>query len=163
MNIIRCLKNKKCENEPSGHVHGERTEHARQPDGAQDSSISPNFSDTGSLRKTTRLQGRQGTCPLCAARLRCWRYPSTNGTVSRMRKRWWTSWKRSIWTIAHLKRRLLVRRAATWFCFGLPGGFSPGLHPEDNGRVWWASPIKLYPALSSGQGLSDGLDFFVLN
>jgi len=39
-------------------VHGERTEHARQPDGAQDSTISPNISGTGSLRETTRLQGQ---------------------------------------------------------------------------------------------------------
>ena len=34
-------------------MHGEQTEHARQPDSAQDSTISP----TGSLRETTRLQG----------------------------------------------------------------------------------------------------------
>ena len=38
--------------------HGERTEHARQPDGTQDSTISPSVSGTGSLRETTRLQGR---------------------------------------------------------------------------------------------------------
>jgi len=39
-------------------VHGERTEHARQPDGAQDSTISPSVSGTDSLRETTRLQGQ---------------------------------------------------------------------------------------------------------
>ena len=44
------------------HVHGERTEHARQPNGAQDSTISPSISGTGSLRETTRLQG-QATSP----------------------------------------------------------------------------------------------------
>ena len=38
-----------------GQVHGERTEHARQPDGAQDSSISPIISGTVSLRETTNL------------------------------------------------------------------------------------------------------------
>ena len=38
---------------------GEQTEHALQPDGAQDSTISPSVSGTGSLRKTTRLQGLQ--------------------------------------------------------------------------------------------------------
>jgi hypothetical protein len=43
-------------------VHGERTEHARQPDGAQDSTITPSISGTGSLRETTRLQG-QATSP----------------------------------------------------------------------------------------------------
>ena len=41
------------------------TAHARQPDGAQDSTISPSISDTGSLRETTRFQGQyhknQGT------------------------------------------------------------------------------------------------------
>ena len=37
---------------------GERTEHARQPDGAQDSSISSIISGTGSLRETTRHQGQ---------------------------------------------------------------------------------------------------------
>ena len=48
------------------HVHAERTEHARQPDGAQDSTISPSVSRTGSLRETTRLQV-QGTSPsLCS-------------------------------------------------------------------------------------------------
>jgi len=41
-----------------GHVHGERNEHSRQPDGAQDSSISPIISGTGSLRETARLQGQ---------------------------------------------------------------------------------------------------------
>ena len=40
------------------HVHGERTEHAWQPDGAQDSTITPSISGTGSLRETTRLQGQ---------------------------------------------------------------------------------------------------------
>jgi len=46
------------------HVHGERTEHARQTDGAQDSTISPSVSGTGSLRETTRLQPEgQGTSP----------------------------------------------------------------------------------------------------
>ena len=44
------------------HVHGERTEHVRQPDGAQDSTITPSISGTGSLRETTRLQG-QATSP----------------------------------------------------------------------------------------------------
>jgi len=39
-------------------VHGKRTEHARQPDGAQDSTISPSISGTGSLRETTSLQGQ---------------------------------------------------------------------------------------------------------
>ena len=43
-------------------MHGERTEHARQPDGAQDSTIPPSISCTGSLRETTRLQG-QATSP----------------------------------------------------------------------------------------------------
>jgi len=43
-------------------VHGEQTEHARQPDSAQDSTISPSISGTGFLRKTTRLQG-QGNPP----------------------------------------------------------------------------------------------------
>jgi len=55
-------------------VHGERTEHARQPDGAQDSTISPSISGTGSLRETTRLQG-QVTNPslrskVCAAQVK---------------------------------------------------------------------------------------------
>ena len=40
------------------HVHGKRTEHAWQPDGAQDSTISLSVSGTGSLRETTRLQGQ---------------------------------------------------------------------------------------------------------
>jgi len=40
------------------HVHGEQTKHAWQPDGAQDSTISPSVSGTGSLRETTRLQGQ---------------------------------------------------------------------------------------------------------
>jgi len=39
-------------------VHGEQTEHARQPNSAQDSTISPSISGTGSLRETTRLQGQ---------------------------------------------------------------------------------------------------------
>jgi len=39
-------------------VHGKWTKHARQPDGAQDSTISPSVSDTGSLRETTRLQAQ---------------------------------------------------------------------------------------------------------
>ena len=39
-------------------MHGERTKHARQPDSAQDSTISPSISGTGSLRETTRLQGQ---------------------------------------------------------------------------------------------------------
>ena len=39
-------------------MHGEQTEHAWQPDGAQASTISPNVSGTGSLRETTRLQGQ---------------------------------------------------------------------------------------------------------
>jgi len=34
------------------------TEHALQPDSAQDSTISPSISGTGSLRETTRLQGQ---------------------------------------------------------------------------------------------------------
>jgi len=38
------------------HVHGERIGHAQQHDGAQDSTISPSVSGTGSLRETTRLQ-----------------------------------------------------------------------------------------------------------
>jgi len=44
-------------------VHGEQTEHARQPDSAQDSTISPSISGTGSLRETTRLQGQTTTSP----------------------------------------------------------------------------------------------------
>jgi len=33
-------------------------DHARQPDGAQDTTISPSISGTGSLRETNRLQGQ---------------------------------------------------------------------------------------------------------
>ena len=40
-----------------------KTEHARQPNGAQDSTISPSISGTGSLRETTRLQGQVKTSP----------------------------------------------------------------------------------------------------
>jgi len=64
-------------------VYGERTEHARQPDGAQDSTISPSISDTGSLRETTRLQG-QVTSPylrskVCAVRVKtCARRTTTH-------------------------------------------------------------------------------------
>jgi len=47
-------------------VHGERTEHARQPDGAQDSTISPSVPDIGSLRETTRLQGQVTSPSLCS-------------------------------------------------------------------------------------------------
>jgi len=36
----------------------ELTEHARQPDGAQDSTLSPSVSGTGSLHETTRPQGQ---------------------------------------------------------------------------------------------------------
>jgi len=43
-------------------VHGEQTVH-RQPDGAQDSTISPSISDTGFLRETTRLQGQARHVP----------------------------------------------------------------------------------------------------
>jgi len=43
-------------------VHGERTEHALQPNVEQDSTITPSISGTGSLRETTRLQG-QATSP----------------------------------------------------------------------------------------------------
>ena len=39
-------------------MHGEQTEHAWQPNSAQDSTISPSISGTGSLRETTRLQGQ---------------------------------------------------------------------------------------------------------
>ena len=64
-------------------MHGEWTEHARQPDGAQDSTISPSISDTGSLRETTRLQG-QVTSPyrrskVCAVRVKtCARRTTTH-------------------------------------------------------------------------------------
>jgi len=44
-------------NDPE-HVRGERTERARQPDSAQDSTISPSISGTGSLREITSLQGQ---------------------------------------------------------------------------------------------------------
>ena len=55
-------------------MHGQRTEHARQPDSAQDSTIFPSISGTGSLRETTRLQG-QSTSPslrskVCTARVK---------------------------------------------------------------------------------------------
>jgi len=43
-------------------VHGERTEHAWQPNGAQHSTITPSISGTGSLHETTRLEG-QATSP----------------------------------------------------------------------------------------------------
>ena len=43
-------------------MHGEQTAHARQPDGARDSTISPSISGPGFLRETTRLQG-QTTSP----------------------------------------------------------------------------------------------------
>jgi len=39
-------------------VYDEQTEHARQPDSAQVSTISHSISGTGSLRETTRLQGQ---------------------------------------------------------------------------------------------------------
>jgi len=59
------------------HVHGEQTEHARQPDGAQDSTISPSISGTDSLRETTRLQGQAPDPEAWLSRagsqcLRCW-------------------------------------------------------------------------------------------
>jgi len=39
-------------------VHGQQTELVMQPDSAQDSTISPSISGTGSLRETTRFQGQ---------------------------------------------------------------------------------------------------------